>query len=157
MVDYFREDPDLLEVRRYIIHTFTKYFHRLFSDFSGMNHLSFLNFPFHSRQNASEGKAERQLAGTAGEGDAADLKRARSAAASASAMSELAALLQEQGKLSEAEELYRSALDARTGALGAEHPSVGLSASNLSSVLRDQGWLTLIFFLFLYFQDDRLT
>ena len=34
---------------------------------------------------------------------------------------------------------HRSALDMRTGALGAEHPSVGLSASNLSGVLRDQG------------------
>ncbi|CAM9786211.1 unnamed protein product, partial [Ectocarpus fasciculatus] len=62
-----------------------------------------------------------------------------SAVALASARSELAGLLHEQGKLLEAEELYRSALDMRIAALGVEHPCVGLSASNLSGVLRDQG------------------
>ena len=58
-------------------------------------------------QKASEGRAETQLAGRAGGGEAAEVARTTSAIASASAMSELAGLLHEQGKLTEAEELYR--------------------------------------------------
>lgn len=49
----------------------------------------------------------RVLAGRAGDGEDGELARTQSAVALASARSELAGLLHEQGKLLEAEELYR--------------------------------------------------
>lgn len=49
----------------------------------------------------------RTIATTAGDGDDADTMRVESSVASASGMSDLAALLHSQGKLGEAEELYR--------------------------------------------------
>lgn len=60
-----------------------------------------------SSQKVSEESALRQLAGSEADNDEGDLARAESATATASAMSELATVLQQQGKLSESEELFR--------------------------------------------------
>mmetsp|Transcript_13901 Transcript_13901/g.41099 ORF Transcript_13901/g.41099 Transcript_13901/m.41099 type:complete len:132 (-) Transcript_13901:337-732(-) len=54
-------------------------------------------------------------------------------------MSNLAALLKAQGRLDEAEELYRAALESRRALLGGSHPSVLRSASSLSALLRARG------------------
>lgn len=59
-------------------------------------------------QNASEEKtAGFVLAGASGDSEESEKARVASAVGLASARSELAGLLHEQGKLSEAEELYR--------------------------------------------------
>ena len=56
-------------------------------------------------------------------------------------ISRLANLLYTQGKLGEAEPLYREALSARRRTLGAEHPSTLNSINNLANLLADQGKL----------------
>ena len=53
----------------------------------------------------------------------------------------LALLLCTQGKLSEAEPLFREALEARRRTLGDSHPDTLNSIDNLASLLRDQGKL----------------
>ena len=53
----------------------------------------------------------------------------------------LAQLLQDQGKLSEAEPLFREALAARRRTLGDEHPDTLTSVNNMASLLLDQGKL----------------
>ena len=56
-------------------------------------------------------------------------------------MGSLAALLQTQGKLSEAEPLCRRALEGREQQLGARHPSTLTSVGNLAGLLEAQGKL----------------
>ena len=51
----------------------------------------------------------------------------------------LAGLLQDQGKLNEAEPLYREALEALRPTLGDTHPFTLISISNLGRLLQDQG------------------
>ena len=51
----------------------------------------------------------------------------------------LADVLQAQGKLAEAETMYREALAMRRKLLGNEHPDVAISLINLADVLRKQG------------------
>ena len=53
----------------------------------------------------------------------------------------LAALLMGQGKLAEAEPLFRRALKGREQQLGAQHPSTLKSVSNLATLLQAQGKL----------------
>ena len=53
----------------------------------------------------------------------------------------LASLLSNQGKLSEAEPLYREALAGRKEQLGDKHPSTGDAAYNLALLLKKQGLL----------------
>jgi len=54
-------------------------------------------------------------------------------------VSNLASLLQHQGKYEAAEEMNRRALEGYEKVLGAEHPHTLISVNNLASVLRDQG------------------
>ncbi len=56
-------------------------------------------------------------------------------------MNNLASLLQDQGKLAEAEPLFRRALETQQLTLGSEHPDTLTSLSNLASLLQDQGKL----------------
>ncbi len=51
----------------------------------------------------------------------------------------LATLLQAQGKLGEAEPLFREALDGQRRTLGDSHPDTLLSINNLASLLQAQG------------------
>ena len=51
----------------------------------------------------------------------------------------VARLLQAQGKLDEAEPLYREALEASRATLGDRHPDTLVSISNMASLLQDQG------------------
>ena len=53
----------------------------------------------------------------------------------------LALLLKTQGKLGEAEPLYREALDGRRRTLGDSHPSTLTSINNLAGLLQAQGKL----------------
>ena len=53
----------------------------------------------------------------------------------------MALLLQDQGKLGEAEPLYREALDGRRRTLGDSHPDTLTSINNLESLLQAQGKL----------------
>jgi hypothetical protein len=53
----------------------------------------------------------------------------------------LASLLQDQGKLAEAEPLLRVCLAVRRRVLGEDHPSTLMSIDNLASLLQDQGKL----------------
>ena len=57
-------------------------------------------------------------------------------------MSNLAGLLQAQGKLTEAEPLYRRALKGREEVLGPKHPDTLESVNALAYLLRVQGKLT---------------
>jgi len=59
----------------------------------------------------------------------------------ASILNGLAVLLQAQGKLAEAEPLYRRALAIHEKVLGAEHPDTASSLNNLANLLQDQGKL----------------
>ena len=54
-------------------------------------------------------------------------------------VSNLASMLQDQGKYEAAEEMNRQALEGYEKVLGKEHPDTLTSVSNLASVLRDQG------------------
>ena len=54
----------------------------------------------------------------------------------------MAGLLQDQGKLSEAEPLLLEALKAYKRTLGAEHPQTPLSINNMATLLLDQGQLS---------------
>jgi tetratricopeptide (TPR) repeat protein len=54
-------------------------------------------------------------------------------------VSDLAAVLRDQGQYEAAEAMNRRALEGREEALGANHPETLTSVSNLASVLRDQG------------------
>lgn len=58
-------------------------------------------------QSAAEENTTLKRAGWVGPSEEGDLARATSAVTSASAMTELASLLHDEGKLTEAEELYR--------------------------------------------------
>lgn len=58
-------------------------------------------------QSAAEENTTIRFAGRVGASEEGDLARATSAVTSASAMTELASLLHDEGKLTEAEELYR--------------------------------------------------
>jgi len=53
----------------------------------------------------------------------------------------LALLLQDQGKLSEAEPLYREALEESQRSFGDTHPDTLISINNLAMLLQDQGTL----------------
>ena len=53
----------------------------------------------------------------------------------------LAELLTEQGKLGEAEPLYRRALEGRESTLGPMHGSTLISVNNLAKLLKAQGKL----------------
>src|ERR1700727_2561557 len=54
-------------------------------------------------------------------------------------VSNLASVLQDQGKYQEAEVLYRQALEGREKMLGKEHPETLVSISKLALVLQNQG------------------
>ena len=54
----------------------------------------------------------------------------------------MAGLLQDQGKLSDAEALYREALDGRRRTLGDAHPGTLNSINNMAGLLQDQGKLS---------------
>ncbi len=56
-------------------------------------------------------------------------------------MNNLGMLLQDQGKLEEAEPLFREPLEARRETLGPRHPSTLASLNNLAMLLQDQGKL----------------
>ena len=58
-----------------------------------------------------------------------------------SSVRDLASILQDQGKLMEAEKMYRRALQGREKILGVESPSTLSSVRDLASILRDQGKL----------------
>ena len=57
-------------------------------------------------------------------------------------MTDRAELLLAQGEYTEAEPLFRRALEGREQQLGAHHPDTLTSVSNLASLLREQGKLT---------------
>jgi len=57
------------------------------------------------------------------------------------ALNNLASVLKRQGKLAEAEPLFREALEIEKKLLGNEHPTLAVSLRNLASLLRDQGRL----------------
>jgi tetratricopeptide (TPR) repeat protein len=57
-------------------------------------------------------------------------------------MNNLANLLSDQGKLSEAEPLYRDVLRCRRETLGETHPRTLSSMNNLANLLSDQGKLS---------------
>jgi hypothetical protein len=59
-----------------------------------------------------------------------------------SAMNNLAILLKEQGKLSEAEPLFRDVLRCERERLGDTHPDTLSSMSSLANLLSDQGKLS---------------
>ena len=59
--------------------------------------------------------------------------------AEATGSEDRASILQEHGNHAEAEALYRQALEARTGVLGAKHPTTMLSAKSLALCLCAQG------------------
>jgi tetratricopeptide (TPR) repeat protein len=61
--------------------------------------------------------------------------------ATSALINNLANLLSDQGKLGEAEPLYREALAGRRRSLGDEHPSTLTSINNLAILLSDQGKL----------------
>jgi len=54
-------------------------------------------------------------------------------------MSNLASVLQDQGKYEEAEQMNRRALEGREKALGKENSDTLTSVNNLALVLQDQG------------------
>jgi hypothetical protein len=54
-------------------------------------------------------------------------------------VSNLVAVLSDQGKYEEAEEMHRQALGLSDTVLGKEHPSTLTSVNNLATVLRDHG------------------
>ena len=57
-------------------------------------------------------------------------------------LNNLAALYRAQGKLTEAEPLYRRALEICERVLGPDHPDTALSLNNLAALYRAQGKLT---------------
>ena len=57
------------------------------------------------------------------------------------AKSTIATLLKEQGKLAEAEPLYREVLEGFREVLGPRHPDTLISVNNLAVLLMDQGKL----------------
>jgi tetratricopeptide (TPR) repeat protein len=57
----------------------------------------------------------------------------------ASALSNLAAVYQAQGRYGEAEPLYQRALNIRERSLGPEHPDTAIALNNLALVYREQG------------------
>ena len=56
-------------------------------------------------------------------------------------MNQVGRMLQEQGRLGEAEVVYRRALEGRERVLGADHPSTLISVNNLGELLYAQGKL----------------
>ena len=56
-------------------------------------------------------------------------------------LNNLGSLLEDIGRLQDAEPLYRKSLEIWRNTLGAEHPRVGTSLNNLASLLQDMGRL----------------
>ena len=75
-------------------------------------------------------------------GYAALLKLPKEERAVSALQNALAILLKDQGKLSEAEPLYREALAGRRKALGDDHPDTLGSVNNFACLLQDQGKLS---------------
>ena len=69
------------------------------------------------------------------------LRRAGDDVARGEALTNLGWLLQTQGRLDDAEPLYRESLEIRRKALGPEHPDVGASLNNLAVLLFNTGRL----------------
>ena len=65
----------------------------------------------------------------------------RSKRATSDLINNYASLLHKQGKLDDAEPLFREALDGRRATLGDRHPSTLTSINNYAQLLRNQGKL----------------